>query len=133
MPDSYDEGSAPVGSERLRSGDRGEQLLARPLAATALLGADPAVLHPMRGVDLALVGATAARLDACSEHCAGYLCVIASSAADDASRRRTDVGAVEVQPNTGCELLDVFLAEAVVRALGARLGAVGARLDTADQ
>ena len=30
-------------------------------------------------------------------------------------------------------LVDAFLAEAVVRTLGARLGAVAARLDTADQ
>src|SRR6187551_3037441 len=76
-----------------RSGDRGEQLLARLLAAPALLGADPAVLHPVRGVDLALVCATAARLDARSEDRAGDLRVIAGPAADDAPRRRTDVGA----------------------------------------
>jgi hypothetical protein len=70
-----------------------------------------------RGVDLALVGATAARLNARSEHGAGYLCVIACLAADDASRCPTDVGTVEVEPSAGCEPLDAFLAEAVVRAL----------------
>src|SRR4051812_47225280 len=113
--------------------DPGEQLLARLLAATALLGAAPAVLHSVGGVDFALVGAGAARRDARSEHGARDLGVVARPAADDAPRCRADVGAVEVQADAGCEVLDAFLGEAGVRALGARLRAVGAGLDAADE
>jgi hypothetical protein len=107
--------------------------LARLLAAAALLGADLAVLHPVVAVQLALVAAAAACGDACPKHGASDVRVVSGLAADDPSRRRAYVRTVEIQANALSEFLHALLAEAVVRALGARLGAVTASLYTADQ
>jgi hypothetical protein len=115
------------------SADRAEQRLARLLAATAFLGADLAVLHPVVAVVLALVAATAACDDARLKQGAGDVRVVFGLAADNPSRRLANIGTVEVQPNALGEFLHVLLAQTVVRALSACFGAVVASLDTADQ
>jgi hypothetical protein len=107
--------------------------LACLLAASALLGADPAVLHPLVGVVLALLAAAAADHDAGPKQSTVDVRVVFGLAADDPFRRRAHIGTVEVQPNAPGELLQVFLAQARICALGARLGAVTASLDATDQ
>jgi hypothetical protein len=84
-------------------------------------------------VQLALVPAAAAYRDARLKQGAGDVRVIFGLSADDPSRRRAHVRTVEIQANALDEFLHGLLAQAVVRALGARLGAVVASLDTADQ
>src|SRR5690606_31474755 len=107
----------------------GEQLLARLFAATARLGADPAVLV-MRAVPGAFVAARPAGRSAGLEHRAGDRVVVARTAAQDAGGRRTQIGTVEVGADTRDELGHGVLTEAGVGARGTCLRAVAARLDT---
>ena len=70
------------------------------LAAAALRGAHPAVLHPMRGVDLALLGAGAAGLHARPEHRAGHVVGIEvkSTRSKGKINKRIEIALIDLQP-----------------------------------
>src|SRR4051812_385345 len=111
------------------SPDRGQQVVAGLLAPTARVGADPAVLVHVR-VPGALVPTGLARLGAGAEHRAGQLGVVRGLPGQDATGGLADVGAVEVAADASPHVGDRLLAEAGVRAGGARLGALDAGGDT---
>ena len=88
------------------------------------------MLHVLR-VALAFLAARAARLDAGLDDESRHPRLELSFPAEDISGRRADVRAVEVQANAADKRLHPLLPEARVRARGAALRAVVARLDTA--
>ncbi len=110
-----------------------EKLLARPLAATALFGANLAVLHAVLSVLLALVAATATHGDASLQDGARDIRVVLGLATDDSSCGSAHVSTVQVNADALGQVLNISLTEAVVGALRARLRAVVTRLDTAHQ
>ena len=117
-------GARPFPATLPLSWDRGEDVVACPLAAAASLGAHPAVLHAVLAVLPALVAANAARLGARPEGCAGRPGLEGRLAGEDPARGVAHVGAVEVEPYAAGQRLGVVLPEAGVGAGCAALGAV---------
>lgn len=105
-----------------------EKLPARLLAAPAGLLADLAV-GVLHGHALAFVAAASAARDAGFEHRPRDVRVGFGLAADDLGRGRTDRGAVHAEPDAFDEVGDIRLTEVVVGIGGARLRAVGQRVD----
>lgn len=107
---------------------RGEDIVARLLAATAGLCAHPAVLV-VPSVVLALLTAKAASLRASLETGAQHPRLRGRLPGEDPAGRLAHIGAVEVEPDAASQHLHVPLSDAGVGAGGASLGAVEARLD----
>ena len=116
----------------LLSRDRGDDVVARLLAATASLDAHPAVLV-VGGVLLALRTAKAARLGAGPKGSPRHLGLEGRLAGEDTSRGVAHIGAVEVETYAAGQRFGFVLAEAGVSAGGAALGAVEAGLYTPHQ
>ena len=114
--------------QTLRRRLRGEQVLARALAAPALLGTQPAVLVVM-GVALALLGAFPARDQAGLELVVLDPRVGIRLAGDDARGRDAGVGAVEAEAQAALEVADLVLGERCVGADRAVRGASAALVD----
>src|SRR5699024_338237 len=125
-------GALPVGTARPRSADGREELGAGGLAVPARLGADAAVLVHAR-VLLALITTRPAGGDAGLEVGPGDVGVVTGVAGQDPRRGRAAVGAVEVGPDALAQVRDHLLAQARVRARGARLRAGDEGLDDAGQ
>ena len=112
----------------LGRGQRGEQVLARALAAPALLGTQTAVLV-LLGVALALRGAVPARDQAGLELAVLDRRVGAGLAGEDARGRHARVGAVEAEAQAALHVADVVLGERCVGADRAVPGALAALVD----
>src|SRR3954470_8765840 len=114
------------------SAERGAEVPAGLLAASAGLGADAAVLVHGR-MTRALVAAGLAGGGAGFEHRSGQVRVVAGVPGEDPAHGVTDVGAVEIRADALPEFGDHVLAQACVGAGGARLGALDACLDALAQ
>src|ERR671914_206010 len=131
-------GSRLSGATRERAANRcylagsGEQIAARLLAATANLSADPAVVMVGR-VTIALLGAGTTRDNARLDRCTHDTELGLGLTGHDPAGRVAHVGAVETEPNAPHELGHVRLAEAGVRAAGARGGTVEALVTAAHE
>jgi hypothetical protein len=90
------------------------------------------MLHVL-SVSLALIAADATRLRARLDQCLRNRRLELDLAGEDVARRHTHVRAVEVEADAAEKGLDVLLGQARVGTRRARLGAVEARVDTADQ
>jgi phage-related minor tail protein len=112
--------------------DAAHRFTASLLTALADLGAGPAVLVFARVLP-AFFGTEAASLSAGSDHVAHHLLVGACPSTGDRARRRTNIGAVEIEPDALGELLHVALAKAGVGAGDADLRAIETLLDTFDE
>ena len=112
--------------------DRGDQVAAGLVAATADLGADAAVLVVGR-VLLALVGAGAAGYRARFDRRAEDAEIGLGLPAEDSAGGTAGIGAVEAEANAADQLLYVRLAEVGVGAACARSRAVDALVDTAQK
>jgi hypothetical protein len=121
-----------VGGCGLGSTDRRSELLAGLLAATADPGADAAVLV-VRSVPLALGSGSATCRCAGLDRHAKNAEIGLGLAGHQAASRTALVCAVEAEPNTPAEVLDVRLRDASVGAARAGGHAVEAVLDTAHQ
>jgi hypothetical protein len=108
--------------------DRGEDAIARLLAAPTRLGAHPAVLHPVLGVLLAFLCAQPARLHAGLHNGAQHLCLRTRLPGEDPAGSLTHVGAIEVEADAAGQHLHIPFAYTGVSAGGAGLGAVEAGL-----
>src|SRR5699024_10350330 len=117
----------PLRAEAAASADRGQQLGAGLLAATASLGADLAVLVHARML-LALLGAGLARRLTGLEQCTVEGIVLARLTGQDSAGRLADVGAILVQADALGQLRHLVLGQAGVRAGGTGLGALEAGL-----
>lgn len=84
---------------------------ARPLTPSAGLGADATVLHAMLGVPLALLATEPAGRGASLEGRRHELRFAGSLARDDAAGRLTEVGAVEIEPDSADQHGDIGLAQ----------------------
>lgn len=116
----------------LRWRDRSGCVPAGVLAPAAGLGAETAVfVHP--GVLVALGSAGGARVGTDFQHALDDGLVSPRPAGPDRARSRTDVGAVQVEPNALDQIGDHGLAETGVGADTAGRGAVTGLLDGADQ
>ena len=108
--------------------DHSRGVLARALAVATNLRADPAVLVVV-AVATAFVSAKAARLGACLRHRADERRVRASPTRRDRPHCRTNVGAIEIQPNALAELDDGTFSQTCVGAGSANLGAIETEFD----
>src|SRR5918999_3645915 len=131
-------GSCLSGATRERAANRcylagsGEQIAACLLAAAANLSAGTAVVVVGR-VAIALLGARTTRDDARLERCAYDTEVGLGLTGHDPAGRVAHVGAVKTEANAPHQLGHVRLAEAGIRAAGARGGTVEALLDAAHE
>ena len=131
-------GSRLSGTTRERAANRcylagsGEQIAACLLAAAANLSAGTAVVVVGR-VAIALLGARTTRDDARLERCAYDTEVGLGLTGHDPAGRVAHVGAVKTEANAPHQLGHVRLAEAGIRAAGARGGTVEALLDAAHE
>src|SRR5918999_4405254 len=131
-------GSRLSGATRERAANRcylagsGEQIAARLLAAAANLSAGTAVVMVGR-VAIALLGASTTRDNARLDRCPRDAEVGLGLTGHDPAGRVTHVGAVKIEPNAPHQLGHVRLAEAGVRAAGARGGTVEALVNAAQQ
>ena len=114
------------------STDRLSGFVASLFAASAMLGADAAVLVHA-GVLLALLGADATRHDTGLHRSDDDLLVAAGSAGTDGAGREAQIGAIEVQSDALPQLVDHVLGEASVCARNAGLRTGIAFLNAADQ
>ena len=122
----------PSGSVDPGLADRGEQVVARLLAAAAKLRADAAMVMVGR-VALALIAARTTRRDTCFDRGPDDAEVGFGLAGHDAADGVADIGAVETAPDAPHHLGHVRLAEAGVGARRTRGGTVEALVNTAEQ
>ncbi|MEO1819778.1 hypothetical protein [Pseudomonas sp.] len=101
-------------------------------AAFAGLGADPAVLV-LLGVTLAFVAAPAARIIAGLDHCSKNLNIRSGAPGRHRSGCRTNVGAIEIQPDALPELRNHIFRQARVSAGRAGLCAAICFFDELDE
>lgn len=113
-------------------GKRRESLLTCFFAPPARLGADATVLVVI-GVPLAFLPGRPAGLGAGLNDCLGELRHELGLPAENPPCRSADVAAVLTQTDTADQHSDVAFAEAGIRAGGAALRAVEARLDACQQ
>src|SRR5918999_4101154 len=131
-------GSCLSGATRERAANRcylagsGEQIAACLLAAAANLSADTAVVMVGR-MAIALLGESTTCDNACLDRCADDSGVGLGLTGHDPAGRVARVGAVKIEPNAPDQLGHVRLAEAGVRAAGARGGTVEALLNAAQE